>query len=78
VVAGLITGCCGTGWKPCCQHLCTTQQLGVAPQWVEAMAFAWLAKRCLDGLPGNVPSVTGARCEVVLGAVYPVGYSVVD
>ncbi|MEY4587996.1 MAG: hypothetical protein RL497_72 [Pseudomonadota bacterium] len=49
----------------------STQRLGVAPQWVEAMAFAWLAKRCLDGLPGNVPSVTGAECAVVLGAVYP-------
>lgn len=53
--------------------LFSTQVLGVAPQWVEAMAFAWLAKRCLDGLPGNVPSVTGAQQEVVLGAIYPAG-----
>ncbi|HEY6528466.1 MAG TPA: anhydro-N-acetylmuramic acid kinase [Cellvibrionaceae bacterium] len=51
--------------------LFTTEKLGVAPQWVEAMAFAWLAKRCLDGLPGNVPSVTGAQQAVVLGAIYP-------
>jgi anhydro-N-acetylmuramic acid kinase len=53
--------------------LFTTEKLGVAPQWVEAMAFAWLAKRCLDGLPGNMPSVTGARQAVVLGAIYPAG-----
>lgn len=51
----------------------STQVLGVAPQWVEAMAFAWLAKRCLDGLPGNLPSVTGAERAVVLGAIYPAG-----
>ena len=31
------------------------------------MAFAWLAKRCLEGLPGNLPSVTGAGQAVVLG-----------
>ena len=35
------------------------------------MTFAWLAKRTLDGLPGNLPSVTGARRPVVLGAIYP-------
>lgn len=51
----------------------STEALGVAPQWVEAMAFAWLAKRCLEGLPGNLPSVTGAAKAVVLGAIYPAG-----
>ncbi|NNJ84037.1 MAG: anhydro-N-acetylmuramic acid kinase [Gammaproteobacteria bacterium] len=49
----------------------TTARHGVDPDWVEAMAFAWLAKQRLDGLPGNVPSVTGARHPVMLGAVYP-------
>jgi anhydro-N-acetylmuramic acid kinase len=38
---------------------------------VEATAFAWLAQRALEGLPGNLPSVTGARGPRVLGAVYP-------
>jgi anhydro-N-acetylmuramic acid kinase len=33
----------------------------------EAIAFAVLADRTLHGLPGNLPSVTGARREVVLG-----------
>jgi anhydro-N-acetylmuramic acid kinase len=51
----------------------STEILGVDPQWVEAMAFAWLAKQCLDGLPGNIPSVTGASQAVVLGAIYTAG-----
>jgi len=55
--------------KPAC--LSTTAELGVEPAWVEAAAFAWLAHRRLEGLPGNVPAVTGADGERVLGAVYP-------
>ena len=43
---------------------------GIDPQQVEAAAFAWLAKQALDGKPGNLPSVTGARGARVLGAVY--------
>ena len=49
----------------------TTAALGLAPDWVEACAFAWLAARTLQGLPGNLPAVTGARHPVVLGAVWP-------
>jgi anhydro-N-acetylmuramic acid kinase len=45
--------------------------LGIDPDWVEAIAFAWLAKQSLDGKPGNLPAVTGARGERVLGAIYP-------
>ena len=38
----------------------------------EAMAFAILAHLNLQGKPGNVPSATGAKDEVVLGSViYP-------
>ncbi len=43
---------------------------GLPAQQVEAAAFAWLAQRCLDGLPGNLPAVTGARGARILGAVY--------
>jgi len=43
---------------------------GIDPQLVEATAFAWLAQRTLEDLPGNLPSVTGARGPRVLGAVY--------
>ena len=44
---------------------------GVAPEHVEALAFAWLAMRCLADLPGNLPAVTGAAGLRVLGAIYP-------
>lgn len=45
----------------------TTQALGVDPQAVEAAAFAWLAARRIDGMAGNLASVTGARGPRVLG-----------
>ncbi|MDT8387770.1 MAG: anhydro-N-acetylmuramic acid kinase [Thiogranum sp.] len=48
----------------------STEPYGLHPDWVEAMAFAWLAQRALTGQPGNVPAVTGARHAVVLGAIY--------
>jgi anhydro-N-acetylmuramic acid kinase len=47
----------------------STEYYGVHPDWVEAMAFAWLAKRNLQGKPGNLPSVTGADARVVLGTL---------
>lgn len=49
----------------------TTEALGLHPDWVEAVAFAWLAYLTLEGLPGNLPSVTGAERAVVLGGIYP-------
>lgn len=44
---------------------------GMDPDFVEAMAFAWLARETLAGRPGNLPAVTGAAGLRVLGAVYP-------
>lgn len=49
----------------------STAIYGVDPDWVEAMAFAWLAHCCLEGIAANRPSVTGARGLRVLGAIYP-------
>ena len=49
----------------------TSDDLGLDAQSIEALAFGWLAHQCLQGLPGNVPDVTGAKGERVLGAVYP-------
>lgn len=46
--------------------------VGMDPDWLEAMAFAWLARQTLNGLSGNIPSVTGAREPVILGGIYPV------
>lgn len=48
-----------------------TSQLGIDPDWVEAAAFAWLAHATLNGIDGNVPSVTGAKRARILGAIYP-------
>ena len=48
----------------------STEVLGVDPDYVEAMAFAWLAKQCIDGKPGNVVNVTGAKGSRILGAIY--------
>lgn len=44
---------------------------GLDPDYVEAMAFAWLARETLAGRPGNLPAVTGAREPRVLGVVHP-------
>jgi anhydro-N-acetylmuramic acid kinase len=49
----------------------TTATLGVAVEHVESLAFAWLARAAIEGLPGNVPAVTGAHGPRVLGAIYP-------
>ncbi len=49
----------------------STEKYGLHPDWVEAVAFAWLAKQTLEGMAGNLPAVTGARHPVVLGAIYP-------
>lgn len=49
----------------------TTTALGIDPDWVEALAFAWLARQTVHRAPGNLPSVTGARGPRVLGAIYP-------
>ena len=49
----------------------STASEGIDPDWVEAMAFAWLAHCALESIPGNRPSVTGAKGLRVLGAIYP-------
>lgn len=51
--------------------IAATDVLGLPADWVEAIAFAWLARRTLNGEPGNLPAATGARGPRVLGAVYP-------
>lgn len=55
--------------SPC--TVTSTADIGLDPQWVEPVAFAWLAKQSLNSLPGNVPAVTGAVGERILGAIYP-------
>ena len=48
----------------------TTNNFGVPAEWMEAMAFAWLAKRNIENRPGNIPSVTGAEKPTVLGELH--------
>jgi anhydro-N-acetylmuramic acid kinase len=48
-----------------------SEVLGIAADWMEAIAFAWLAQQTLNLRPGNLPAVTGAKHACVLGAIYP-------
>lgn len=45
-------------------------ELGLDADYLEAMAFAWLARQTMLQRGGNIISVTGARSERVLGAIY--------
>ncbi len=47
----------------------TTDALGLAPTWVEATAFAWLAMRFIQQLSGNLATVTGASGDRILGTI---------
>jgi len=48
----------------------TTAAVGLDPDYVEAVAFAWLAMRRVEGLPGNLPAVTGASRRTILGTLH--------
>lgn len=54
------------------KRVALTDQLGVDADWVEAYAFAWLAQQTIMGVPSNLPVVTGAKGDRVLGAIHPV------
>lgn len=47
-----------------------TDAHGLPAQWVEAAAFAWLAMRSMNRLSGNLPAVTGASREAILGGIF--------
>ena len=48
----------------------TTNALGIDGDYMEAIAFAWLAQQAMQDQPANLPDVTGARHACVLGAIY--------
>lgn len=52
-------------------ELHSTDELGIPPDAVEAVAFAWLAYANLNNIAANIPSVTGASKPAVLGGFYP-------
>jgi anhydro-N-acetylmuramic acid kinase len=49
----------------------TTESLGIPPDAVEAMAFAWFAWAFKHNVAGNLPSVTGAKRNAKLGVYCP-------
>ena len=51
----------------------STADLGINPDALEAIAFAWLARRRIEEQQGNLPSVTGASAPVLLGCIYKPG-----
>jgi anhydro-N-acetylmuramic acid kinase len=51
--------------------LVTSSELGIEPDHVESLAFAWLARRCRRRETGSIPAVTGARGARIIGAIYP-------
>src|SRR5512139_1651055 len=51
-------------------RVASTAALDIDPDWVEALAFAWLARQTMHHATGNLPSVTGARGARILGAIY--------
>jgi len=52
------------------KRISSSEQHGVSPQWMEAIAFAWFAKRTINQEHSNAPSVTGASKALVLGGLY--------
>ena len=50
--------------------IASTERLGLSPDWVEACAFALMAKKTMLKQSGNIASVTGAATEVILGGAY--------
>ena len=49
----------------------STEALGIDPEYVEALAFAWLARQSINHQTGNLPTVTRAEAGAVLGGFYP-------
>lgn len=51
-------------------HVESIKNYGIDPQYKEALCFALLGFLTLSGKPGNIPSVTGAKSETILGAIH--------
>lgn len=50
----------------------STQVLGVDPDFIEAMMFAWFADKTIQRIPVDLTPITGAEQPTILGAIYPV------
>ena len=52
-------------------EITSSASIGIDPQLVEGLAFAWLAWAHKEKRPANLPAVTGAKGLRILGAYYP-------
>lgn len=50
----------------------STESMGVNPDFLEAMMFAWLAEKTLNQIPVDLTRITAARKSAILGAIYHV------
>jgi anhydro-N-acetylmuramic acid kinase len=48
----------------------STEKLGINPDWVEAVAFAWMAKQTMAGRAIDTSAFTGATSPIILGGIY--------
>ncbi len=48
----------------------TSSAAGIDPDWVEAIAFAWMAKQAMEGHRIDTSAFTGASETVILGGIY--------
>ena len=73
--------CCGGGTHnrfllaqlaaACPNHrIVTTEALGIDPDWLEAAAFAWLAKQALANQAVDLGNATNADQAAILGGIY--------
>ena len=53
----------------------STEKLGIAPEWIEACCFAWLAHKTLHRQLSITPPITGANQASILGAIWPASYN---
>lgn len=51
-------------------NVASSSSLGIDPDWVEAIAFAWMARETIEGRSIDTSAFTGAKQAVILGGVY--------
>ena len=61
---------CGEINKQSKKRVSTTFELGIDPDYVEAICFGWLAKQRIENKSFNLSEITGSKGEVYLGRVY--------
>ena len=52
------------------RHIQSTTDWGIAPEWVEAAGFAFLAHQRMQAKPVELTKTTGSKKKSILGAIY--------